>query len=233
MLSLDVVGLICRYAVIGVPTTNAIPSMSFTFGSGGHNDGQFRGACLFIATAPNGNIFVSDFHPYRVQLFDNAGKYLGCVAHDAIKAYSTYIAFDNDEVLLSTSDWNVVVCNLEGKFLRKWPLGRCHVGIAAIGDGKLAFSASTMNASTHNNSNSNSNHRPANLRLCLQPLRPLSCPMQPRSRPLRSVQPQQPRQPQLLASQADRARGGGAVLACNSHSFSNLTMTSSATLQPL
>ena len=70
MLSLDVVGVVASYAIMGTAKPGAKPSSLFTFGLGSLTD-----SC-FCALSPEGNIWVSDRGHKQVKVFSAEGKFL-------------------------------------------------------------------------------------------------------------------------------------------------------------
>lgn len=123
--SLDLVKLICDFFPHFCLAGTALrpdPTHSFSFGSEGSGPGQFERNIEGIAVSPDGKLWVGSHG--RVQVFSTEGKYLFEAKSDDGRGSwkePRGIAFDTVSGEAFITDMHcVVVCRLDGKFVRAW-----------------------------------------------------------------------------------------------------------------
>lgn len=86
MLSLDVLGVVCGYAVCGVASAGATPVVMFNFTDVfTSEEGKFRGGCYAVACAPDGKIWCGDYG--GVQLFTSSGQFIRRITDENLKGW--------------------------------------------------------------------------------------------------------------------------------------------------
>lgn len=113
--SLDLVGIVCGYALGAAPTPGAKPRLQFSF-----QPQQLVGACVSLACAPNNDVWCGDFT--GVKIFSHGGKFLKHAAEEVIRETAWGIAFAKNEVFISAARPPdcICVCSLDGSFIRSF-----------------------------------------------------------------------------------------------------------------
>ena len=117
--SLDLVSLVLSYIYYGTASSNGrLPQLLHNFGVVGVGAKNLSGACVFLACAPDGNVWVID--QSRVCIFSANGRFLRAAARSVLCA-PVAISFDprlKQAFVADVELRNIVICSLNGRFLR-------------------------------------------------------------------------------------------------------------------
>lgn len=147
--SIDLVGVVCSYAVCGVATAGAQPNLLFSFGSeqsssafadSGDEADKMNGGCMSLACAYDGTVWAGSYG--GVHVFDCNGNFIRRVKPADSSAWRTGIAcVPSGEVFVcASSDHQITAYSAQGEALRTmgelgekgseggkwcWPWGLC------------------------------------------------------------------------------------------------------------